>query len=55
MSEWTLYNEQRWVIEICRQKIAELRAKKQFAKVKIGAARVYHGKYYYHILVQPKA
>ena len=54
MSNWTLYNDQRWLIDICREKIAELRASKEFSKVKIGAARVYHGKAYYHILVQPK-
>ncbi len=54
MSNWILYNDQRWLINICREKIAELRASKQYRKVKIGSARVYHGRSYYHILVQDK-
>jgi len=54
MKKWKQYNNQRWLIDICRDKVAELRASNRFLRVKVGAPMVYHGKRYYHILVIPK-
>jgi len=51
MTDWQLYDHSRWEIDICRQKIAELRKSKKYNKVKIGAPRIYHGRTFYHILV----
>lgn len=53
MQNWERYNNQRWIIEVCRNKVAELRASHQFKRVKIGTPKVYHGKQYYPILVVP--
>jgi len=51
MTDWKLYNNSRWELDVCRQMIAELRASKRFQKVKLGAPRLYHGRTFYHILV----
>lgn len=51
MQDWLVYDHSRWDIDICRKKIAELRASGQFSAVRLGAARMYHGRKFYHILV----
>ena len=32
MTDWKLYNNSRWELDVCRQMIAELRASKRFQK-----------------------
>lgn len=54
MAEWELYETTRWVKSVCRNKISQLRQSKKYSAVKLGVARMYHGKAFYHILVQPQ-
>lgn len=51
MNQWKPYNHSRWLIDVCREHIKLLRGSSKYLGVKLGSPRVYHGKYYYHILV----